>query len=390
MTPNVNPLPPCPKEYDQSIFESHLPKVISALKRNIPRIGDRQPMIGTQDLKWQYCKEWNWVSGFWAGQLWLAHKVSSEQVFKNAARLQNNYMKNTLALRMEHNHDLGFVFSLSCVADYKLTGSSEARTMALTAADSLLGRYRRIGKYFVAWNEDMIVTPGNVTGRVIIDSLQNMALLFWASEQTGNPVYKECAIAHADTLSKTVVREDYTVYHTFNFDPFTQEPVGGENFQGYADESCWSRGMAWALHGYAQIYEYSKEARHLAIAKNLASVVASQLEKDPVPVWDYLLPEHETPYRDSSAGSCTASGLFLIAEHCDCADEAERFRKWGRYLLGGLIEQCDLSENPNAWGLLDEGAAFVHKGRSRNMLPYGDYYYMEALMRACGYHHFFW
>lgn len=390
MKPVADKLPNCPQKYENRVFESHLPKVIKAIHRNISRIGDRQPMLGTDDLKWEYCQPWNWVSGFWAGQLWLAHKVSAEQVFKNAARLQNAYMKNTLALRMQHNHDLGFVFSLSCVADYKLTGNLKAREMALTAADSLLGRFRRSGKYFVAWNEDMAVTPGNVTGRVIIDSLQNMALLFWASEETGNGVYKECAIAHADTMSKTVVREDFTVYHTFNFDPFMQQPVGGENFQGYDDESCWARGMAWAIHGYAQIYEYSKEPRHLATAKELAKVVACQLIDDPVPVWDYRLPKHETPYRDSSAGSCTAAGMYLIAQHCSDPTEAREFRQWGDYLLAGLIERCDLSENNEAWGLLDEGVSFVHRGRCRNMLPYGDYYYVEALMRACGYQRFFW
>ena len=380
---------PCPETYEQDLFELQLNRVFSSVRRNIPRIGDRQPKIGTSDFKWEYCGEWDWVSGFWAGQLWLSHKVTADSLFKNAARLQTPYFKKTLALRHKHNHDLGFVFSLSAVADYKLTGSEEAKQMGVEAANSLLGRYRRGGKYFVAWNEDMVVTPGNVTGRVIIDSLQNMALLFWASEVTGNDLYRECAIAHADTLSTTVVRPDSTVYHTYMFDPETQQPIKGENFQGYDDESCWSRGMAWAIHGYAQIYKYSKEQRHLDVAKKLANYVTHQLKDDPVPVWDYRLPEGKTPYRDSSAGSCTAAGFLLLASFCD-GEEAEEYKKWGLHLLAGLMERCDLTNDIDAWGLLSEGASFVHRNRCKNLLPYGDYYYIEGLMRACGYTEFFW
>jgi len=55
-----------------------------------------------------------------------------------------------------------------------------------------------------------------------------------------------------------------------------------------------------------------------------------------------------------------------------------------------LVQNCDLTENPDAEGLLKEGAAFVELGRADNMLPYGDYYYLEALMRAVGHSEFFW
>lgn len=379
-----------PTHFDTTFFENALNGVYQSVMRNIIRIGDRNPRLGRADMTYDFCSPSDWVSGFWSGQLWLAYKMSGEQVFKNSARLRRGYFQKLLDNPDWQDHDLGFQYILTSVAEYKLTGNPQAREMALKAADALLTRYRRIGKYIVAWNETHELGLAKTQGKTIIDSLQNVALFFWASQETGNPVYQEAAIGHADTLMKHIVREDYSTYHTFNFDPLTQLPVKGETFQGYADDSCWSRGQSWAVHGYAQIFAHSGDKKYLTLAKKLADYVIERLPEDGVPLWDYNLPASETQYRDSSAGAVTASGMLLIAEQCTDRDEAEYYRTWGQHMLAGLINQCDLTKNEKAMGLLDEGASFVKAGLCRSMLPYGDYYYMEALMRANGYTEFFW
>ncbi|WP_067582187.1 glycoside hydrolase family 88 protein [Endozoicomonas ascidiicola] len=376
--------------FPRKVFEQHLKKVITSIKNSIPTIGDRNPKIGTEDFQWQYCGPSDWVSSFWTGQLWLAYKLTGESTFKNSAQLRKPYFKELLALRNCHDHDLGFQYSLSCVADYKLNLDEDSRKMALDAADSLLTRFRRVGKYFVAWNETHILGLEKTQGKSIIDSLENMALLFWATETTNNPIYREAAIAHADTLAKHIVRDDFSTFHTFDFDPLTQEPVCGRTFQGYADDSCWARGQAWAIHGYAQIFEYTGDQRYLELAKKLAEFAIHHLPENGVPIWDYRLPADEIQYLDSSAGAVTAAGMLLIAQHCTDSEEADYFRQWGFHMLAGLMQHCDLTETPEALGLLSDGASFVKRGMCKNMLPYGDYYYMEALMRASGYTKFFW
>lgn len=378
------------EHYSEALFAQQLDKVCHAIRKNISRIGDRNPKIGTEDYQWIYCGPSDWVSSFWTGQLWLAYKLTGESVFKNSARLRKPYFKELLALRDCHDHDLGFQYSLSCVADYKLNMDEESKKMALEAADSLLTRFRRVGKYFVAWNETHILGLEKTQGKSIIDSLENMALLLWATEVTNNPIYQEAAIAHADTLAKHIVRDDYSTFHTFDFDPLTQEPVCGRTFQGYADDSCWARGQSWAIHGYAQIFEYTGDRKYLELAKKLAVYAIEHLPENGVPIWDYLLPEHETQYLDSSAGAVTAAGMLMIADFCDDAEEKEYFRQWACHMLAGLMKHCDLTETPEALGLLSDGASFVHQGLCKNMLPYGDYYYMEALMRASGHTQFFW
>ena len=81
------------------------------------------------------------------------------------------------------HHDAGFMWLLTAVADYKLTGWKEARIRGLHAATILAGRYNVNGKYIRAWNGP----GGRDYGSVIIDSLMNMSLLHWAYEETGIP-----------------------------------------------------------------------------------------------------------------------------------------------------------------------------------------------------------
>ncbi|MGF1735092.1 glycoside hydrolase family 88 protein [Photobacterium satsumensis] len=372
-------------------YEQALQQVCSAIIRNVRKVGDRNPKIGVPGTnKYQFCPPSDWVSGFWSGQLWLAYKVTGDATLKNSASMRRSYFKTLLAHPDWLDHDLGFQFSLTSVAEYKLLGDEKCKTLALQAADALLSRFRRVGKYIVAWNETHELGLEKTQGRTIIDSLQNLALLFWASDVTSNPVYREAAIQHADTLKKYIIRDDYSTYHCFLFDPTTQQPLRGETFQGYADESCWARGQSWAIHAYAQIFEHTGNSEYLETAKKLADYAIEQLPDDGIPLWDFNLPKEEIQYRDSSAAAIIAAGLLLIAAHCEDGVEQTHYRQAGLDILAGLIKQCDLSSDPGAEGLLSEGASFVKAGLCNNMLPYGDYYFVEALMRANGYTDFFW
>lgn len=383
-------LPPLPSALDESAVLSHLATVVNTIQAIIPKIGERNPKIGTVDHQWEYCGQFDWVSSFWTGELWLCYQMTAEQTFKNSAKLRKRYFADMLLDPFWLDHDLGFQYSLSCVADYQLTGDEESKMMAIRAADHLLHRFRKIGGYIVAWNDTHPLGPEITQGKSIIDSLQNTALLFWASKVTGSPVYAQAATRHSHTLAKHIVREDYSTYHSFNFHPVTQQPLKGETFQGYADDSCWARGQSWAIHGFAQTYLYTQDEKFLTLAKKLARYALQHITEDGVPVWDYALPSNEIQYKDSSAGAITAAGLLLISQCISDPSEAKMYRDWGLFLLQGLIKSCDLTADNNALGLLSHGASFVKIGLCDNMLPYGDYYYLEALMRANGYRNFFW
>ncbi|MFT4173988.1 MAG: glycoside hydrolase family 88 protein [Rhodocyclaceae bacterium] len=376
------------------VIDAHqraLERCVAKLKATMPVVGLRNPKIGKSDNTWEYCGPFDWVISFQAGQYWLAAQLSGDPAFVVAAQARRQIFRNLLAHPIGCDHDLGFQFSLSCVADWKMTGHDAARELALRAADVLARRFDLGGGYLRAWNPK----PGNpagsrfTAGRIIADTLQNLALLYWASGETGIAAYREIADAHAQASMRHLVREDGSSFHTFVFDPASGEPLRGETHQGHADASCWSRGQAWMIHGFAQSYLYTGNPLFKDTAARLAAKAEQCMGQDTVPVWDYFLPADAKPWRDSSAGAIMAAGLYILASVSD--DEGrQRWTAFADRLVDGMLEHCDLSGDPRAHGILAHGAAHVRAGMHDNMLPYGDYYFMEALMRSQGHTQFFW
>jgi unsaturated chondroitin disaccharide hydrolase len=377
---------------DHTRHQQALDRCIAKLKATMPVVGLRNPKIGRSDHTWSYCSPYDWVISFHAGQLWLALQLTGDPAFLNAARARRPAFRGILARRDAQDHDLGFQFSLSCVADWLMTADGEAKAMALEAAARLLDRFRPEGGYIQAWNGRSIhggMRGDFANGRTIVDTMQNVALLYWAHRETGRHDFREAADGHAETTLKHLVRSDDTSFHTFVFDPASGKPLRGETHQGDADDSCWSRGQAWLIHGFAQSAATTGNAAFFDVARRLAAKAESLMGDDKVPVWDYRVADAASAPRDSSAAAIMAAGVYNLASLCD-PDEARRWQAFGDRLLAGLLDTCDLTAEATALGLLAHGAAHVKAGYSDNMLPYGDYYFMEALMRSLGHTQFFW
>lgn len=360
---------------------------LDTIRFAIPRIGPHQPRIGREDLTYQFCNGSDWVEGFWSGQLWLAYACSGDKVFLEAAQAQKPYFLNRLDRPETFNHDLGFLYTLSLVADYRVTGNGEARQGALRAANALADRFNPKGGFIRAWDGVPSDLPEIIElkkGRTIIDSLENLGLLYWASRESGNSRFYQVALTHAQTIAKYLIRPDYSTYHTFDFNPATGEPLGGSTHQGLSQESCWSRGQAWAIHGFALSYAHTGQGQFRELAKKLADYAIAHLPEDGVPFWDYSPDASTQPYRDSSAGAITAAGLLLLAGQLPDPAEAVYYRGVGLKILSSLARHYSTAGFEQAEGLLRHGAYHVRAGMADNMLPFGDYFYLEALLRAVG------
>ena len=390
-------------DFDVDCVEEIKNKILRSIENNISVIGLRHPSIGKggDDYRWNYPDDYNWTDSFWTGQLWLAHLLTGEEKYKNCARMRTPHLNEILENPLWLNHDLGFEFSLSAVADYKLTGNKEARELALKAADALRSRFNWVGRYLVAWtagSEDLEHAK-KVQGKIIIDCLENLPLLLWAYQETNIASYKEVALAQAETSLKYLVRSDFSTFHTFDFDTTSNQPIGGKTWQGYADESCWSRGQAWGIHGFAMLTEITGDPRYSEVSAKLADYAFEKMGDDLVPAWDYLLPDHETSFKDTSAGSITSSGLFILANVLKKQghEKADYYFQQGLNMLHALHKKHDLTEVQGAQGLLSQAAQDVPKAYRTDemnfanaMLPYADYYYFEAVLRALGHKEFFW
>ncbi|MFM4749445.1 glycoside hydrolase family 88 protein [Aeromonas veronii] len=365
--------------------------IISKIVENMPVIGTGNPKIGNPDFTWKMCEPGYWVAGFYVGELWAAYMLTGDQKFANHARARYPFFKHLLNEPELINHDLGFLFSLSAVADYKQTGNQEARDLALRAAETLRSQFQQMGEFIQAWP----LTKLNVekrnelaAGRMLIDSFENMALLFWAAEETGIKSFYNVAKAHAATAIRHLIREDGSTFHTFKFDPATQKPLRGETLQGYSDDSAWSRGQSWAIHGLSQIYRYTRDPHILEAARAVTDYALNNLNDDGLCPWDYLDPTEGRTVIDSSACAITCAGLAALGELDPI--HGPRYAKAAQTLFDALTLKCSLVNTPAAQGLLDHGAYFVKRGDIRAMLPYGDYFYFEAALRLQGHHELFW
>lgn len=370
-----------------------LRQALATIRATIPRMGRDRPSIGLPDLTYARCHDQHWVDGFWSGQLWLAYATTQDRFFLDAARDQHTYFAQRIERPSTLDHDTGFLYSLSAVADYTLTGSPDARALGLRAAAILAERYNPIGRFIRAWND----WPGEPEafrqrkrGKIIIDCMENLGLLFWATRESGETHFADIARAHAATSARFMMRADGSTYHTYDFEPETGAPLGGHTFQGYADESCWSRGQAWAIHGFAQTYMYTRDPLFRITAQRVADYAIAHLPLDGVPYWDYRLPADAPRYRDSSAGAIMAAGLLLLADSLSESDDVARYRAAALQTLHTLANEYTTAGAPHAEGLLLHGAAFVGEGDCDTMLPWGDYFYLEALLRASGHAQFFW
>ncbi|MDC7236997.1 MAG: glycoside hydrolase family 88 protein [Sphaerochaetaceae bacterium] len=372
--------------------------IIKIYKYTIPIHGTKRPEIGKggKNYSWNYTKEHYWTEAFWPGQLWLAYDDTKDKIFLDAARVHIPAFMKMLETPKWLHHDVGFLFLMSSVSDYKTTGDLEAKKRALRAADILRSRFQWNGRYIQAWN----TKPNNdewnkiAVGKMIIDSMENIHLLYWASRVTGETAYQEIANEHALNMQKNIIREDGSTYHCFNFDPITGNPLGGSTHQGYSNESCWSRGQGWAIHGFAQAYLNSKNKSFLESAIFLADFVIDNISDDMVPIWDFKAPKTSPQIKDSSAGAIISAGILTISSILEELQD-NRYKKYykaGTDILRGLRKYCDITQIEGSQGLLNQGASHVNKGGywTQAMLIYGDYYYYEAVLRALGKKDFVW
>jgi glucose-6-phosphate isomerase len=123
------------------------------------------------------------------------------------------------------------------------------------------------------------IIPYNFTDQKDLD------LLFYVASKTGDARLANIAITHASTTLKHHIREDWSTVHVVNFDQHSGKVKDKFTNQGYWDDSTWSRGQAWGVLGFAQVYGWTKRKEFLDASKELARYFLSRLPADGVPHW---------------------------------------------------------------------------------------------------------
>lgn len=367
------------------------------------------------------CINW-WTNGFWGGEMWQMYAATKEPLYKELAEECEAKLDSNLMQYWFMDHDNGFKWLPTAVANYRLTGNQASRDRGLLAANNLAGRFNPVGRFIRAWNDG----DGSNAGWAIIDCMMNLPLLFWAYKETNDPRFYHIATMHADTAERYFIREDGSANHIVEFNTMTGEFVQTFGGQGYAVGSSWTRGQAWALYGFTLSYLHTGEERYLHTAKRVADYFVSRIpESNLIPV-DFCQPK-EPAYEDSTAAAIASCGLLELAkllqsgeekeqdavhaadkcseaerggaadvckeaDKCSVAENcktADRYRNAALGMLKTLAEErCNWSEDCD--NLLEKCTAAYHDEHHEFTIIYGDYYFIEAIWKLTGEELFIW
>lgn len=317
----------------------------------------------------------DWTCGFFPGVYWLYYQLTGDKTIEKEALKFTARLSDIPAIKT--THDLGFMVFCSYGKQYEVEKDSVSAAAIVEASNSLISRFDPSIGLIRSWNFGKWNYP------VIIDNMMNLEMLFWASEYTGNPQYRDIAIKHADKTMENHFREDNSSYHVVSYNnDGTVESKG--THQGYSDSSSWSRGQAWALYGYTLCYRFTKDNRYLEQSENIATLIIDNktTPKDHIPYWDYDAPNIPDEPRDASAAAVTASALLELQLYVD-KNLAKIYKDYAASIIRSLSSPEYLADKgDNGFFILKHSTGAASLGSEIDVpLVYADYYFLEALKR---------
>ncbi len=333
--------------------------------------------VNTDGINW-------WCNGFWGGMMWMMYHETGEKRYADIARENERRLDVCFEQYYGLHHDVGFMWLPTAVNNYRLTGDKDARRRALHAANLLAGRFNPVGRFIRAWNE--LPDGKDTRGWAIIDCMLNIPLLYWAAEETGDPRYRHIAMMHADTVMDSFVRADGSVRHIVEFDPEKGGMVCDYGGQGYAQGSSWTRGQGWGLYGFMISYRHTHEQRYLDTARRIADYFIMHIPEDGLIPVDFCQPA-EPDWHDDTAAAIVACGLLDLASVL--GDEGTAYRAAAEKMLCALHQHhADYTHDTES--ILQKCSGAYHEEKHEFSIIYGDFYYLEALLKWRGNDHFMW
>ncbi len=351
---------------------------VRKVEQLMDKMEDKFPTETSFDNRYKQRENDEWTMGFFTGLILLSYLHTKDDKFKAKAleHVKDFEMRiiNQVGL---HTHDLGFLYELSCIKYDAIFDSEYARGVAISAAKHLLKIFHPKAGIIQAWGD--LDDPIN-RGRMIIDCNMNLPLLIFASKETNDIKYKEVALAHLSQAQKYLIREDYSSFHTYYFNPETGEALKGTTAQGFGDDSCWARGQAWAVYGFAKGYGYTNDSKYLETAINCAQYFIERLPENDICYWDLVFTEGDE-LKDSSAAAIFINGLFELSKHVN-EEQKKSYIDLAMKLLNMLIDDYSV-KGDEADGLLMHSVYHVPDNRGVDECStWGDYYYLEGLTKT--------
>ena len=330
-----------------------------------------------------YINPADWRSGFFPGSLWYLYKLSNDEKWKSLAEKYTEKLEEIQYLT--NHHDVGFMIGCSYLNGLRFAGIKEYAPVIVQTAKSLSTRFRPNAGVIQSWD----VTGGWQSKRgwecpVIIDNMMNLELLFEATALSGDSTYYNIAVSHADRTLENHFRNDNSCYHVVDYDLESGIVRSRQTAQGYADESAWARGQAWAIYGYTMCYRYTHNPEYLKQACNVYEFIFTHknLPQDLIPYWDFDALNIPKEPRDVSAAAVIASALYELYTYAP-EQKYKETADWIVQTLSTPAYRAEVRTNGN-FILMHSVGSIPHNAEIDVPLNYADYYFLEALARKSG------
>jgi unsaturated chondroitin disaccharide hydrolase len=359
--------PPAPSRLDR-FTEQRLIATDTAL--NPPAYPVRTKPGGT----WLTVGADDWTAGFYPAALWRTYERTQDPAWRQrAATWQGGLAGQT----RQDTTDLGFKIFDTYGTGYQLTGDESYKRVVLEAADSVSHRFNPKVGMFRVWDKSTDQTQF----RVNIDATMNLELMFWAGQNGGNPRYADMAKSHAQRAARDLIRPDDGTWMVASYDQKTGALLGHSTKQGYATESTWARGQAWAVYGFTMAYRYTRDPQFLDAARRTAGYFLRRVPPDHVPYWDFDVPNKATAPRDTSAAAVVASALVELGGFETDPAARQRDTDAARDILTSLSSPTYAPRTPSFAAILQHGTQHFPAGWADTGIMFGDYYFVEAIGR---------
>ena len=318
----------------------------------------------------------DWTSGFFPGELWFLYEYTQNNFWKKKAQQHTDILEKE---KMNGStHDMGFKVYCSFGNGYRLTQDEHYKEVLLQSARTLATRFKPAAGIIRSWDHSTAkwVCP------VIIDNMMNLELLFWATKESKDSTFYRIAVDHAKTTMKHHFRPDFSSYHVIDYDTITGQVLKKNTHQGFADESAWSRGQAWALYGYTMCYRETRLPEFLEQAQNIEKYLFTHPNRpeDLIPYWDFDAPGIPDEPRDVSAATVIASALYELSLYDP--EKGERYRSNADKIIENLTKHYRATlKKDNGFLLLHSTGTKPTNTEVDVPIVYADYYFIEALMR---------
>jgi unsaturated chondroitin disaccharide hydrolase len=350
------------------------------LRNLIERHPDFYPMY-TMQGRWKHSGEaWtHWCDGFLPGMLWIVYGREPQSGADRGWWRQQaiRYSKPLEPRKHDRDvHDLGFIFMSTYYRWFRFTQEPSLKAAVMEAGTTLALRYQEKGQYLCSF-----IAPESL----FIDIMMNVGIIFYTAVERGDSHLMDIAMRHTLTTRRVLVRGDGSTAHEGIFDRSTGEFLKQTTHQGFRGDSCWSRGLAWALYGFGSCYSYTRDPRFLATAEACADFYIEHTPSDGVPPWDYDAPVESRAQVDTSAAAIAAAGLFRLGGLCSDPIKGLLYDSVARHIVGSLCTKYLGQSDPEWEGILKGGVYHIHKKLGVNeSVMWGEYFFMEALDASLG------